>query len=150
MHERSLVFVKPENEEIVEDVLDYLDKRLEKEFERLDPVVVSPVPRDIEEHYAQFREATWFECVFLDGFVGKNILLTVYSGEDIIGRIREIVGATDVAKAAPGTIRQVFGDGSLEEAFGKRYHNNVIHASSDRSEAEREIEVWSHYLIEKA
>lgn len=77
----------------------------------------------------------------------EGIVLSVYSGENIIKRIRHVIRNTDPQKAEPETIRKVFSKDSLEQAFNeRRYLNNVIHSSSSREDAEREIRLWKDYL----
>ena len=53
-------------------------------------------------------------------------------GEDIIARIRAFVGATDPAKAQPGTVRYMFGI-SLQ--------NNAVHASDAPESAKKELAI---------
>ncbi len=69
--------------------------------------------------YAVHRERPFFEsvCAFMSS--GPCITL-VLERDDAIARLREIMGATDPAKAAPGTIRKDFAS-SIEA--------NCIHGS---------------------
>lgn len=146
MPEKSLVFIKPGNEERVGEIFSYLENMLGDNFEMASSAIVDGVPREkIEEHYAHLAGLDCYEPT-VSAFVGKRIALRIYAGEDIIPRIREIVGNTDPQKAEPGTVRRVFSQDSLEDALrNHRYLNNVIHAS-DREGAEREMEIWAEYL----
>ncbi|MCS6878193.1 MAG: nucleoside-diphosphate kinase, partial [Geminicoccaceae bacterium] len=54
----------------------------------------------------------------------------VLEGENAVQRYREVMGATDPAKAAPGTIRKDFAE-SIEA--------NSVHGSDSTETAEREI-----------
>jgi len=58
------------------------------------------------------------------------IFVMVLSGEGAIGRIREMLGATDPKAAAPGTIRA---------EFGKDMTHNAVHASDSVASAAREM-----------
>ncbi len=58
------------------------------------------------------------------------IVAMVLEGEDAIRKYREIMGATDVKKAAPGTLRAKFGE-SIEK--------NAVHGSDAVETARREI-----------
>jgi len=58
------------------------------------------------------------------------VVVMVLEGDNAIARNREIMGATDPSKAAPGTIRADFGD-SLEA--------NAVHGSDAVKTAQREI-----------
>jgi len=53
-------------------------------------------------------------------------------GDDVIARIRGFVGATDPAKAEPGTVRYMFGI-SLQ--------NNAVHASDSLESAKKELAI---------
>ena len=64
------------------------------------------------------------------------VLLMCLEGENAVLLNREIMGATDPAKAAPGTIRKDFAD-SIEA--------NAVHGSDSPKSAEREIA----YFFEK-
>jgi len=61
----------------------------------------------------------------------------VYWGEDAINKIRELAGATNPEQALPTSIRGQYGRILTSGVF-----ENVIHASSDPEEAEREIKLW--------
>jgi nucleoside-diphosphate kinase len=58
------------------------------------------------------------------------IVAMVLEGENAIARYREIMGSTDVKKAAPGTLRAKFGE-SIER--------NAVHGSDALETARREI-----------
>ena len=60
----------------------------------------------------------------------------MYYGKDAIQQIRKVCGATNPEEAAPGTIR-----GSYGRITTKGVYENVIHASSDPKDAEREIKL---------
>ena len=57
----------------------------------------------------------------------------VWSGPGVVAAARQMVGATDPARAAPGTIR-----GDLALLPGR----NIVHASDSPDNAEREVELW--------
>ena len=57
----------------------------------------------------------------------------VLSGEGAVAKVRTLMGATNPADAAPGTIR---GD------FGLIMDENVIHGSDSEASAEREIGIF--------
>lgn len=59
-------------------------------------------------------------------------LAIVYEGVDAIARIREILGATDPAKARPGSIRSEFGSSVMI---------NAAHASDSTDNADREMRI---------
>jgi len=82
-----------------------------------------------EGFYAVHRERPFFAdlCAFM---VSGPVVVQVLEGEDAIARNREIMGATNPADAAPGTIRAEFAD-SLEA--------NLVHGSDAPETAAFEI-----------
>jgi nucleoside-diphosphate kinase len=93
-----------------------------------------------EEHYCHMRGKPFFEDIvrYLMGeYHTKRTMALVYHGEDAIQRVRQICGATNPEEAAPGTIR-----GSYGRITTKGVYENVIHASSNEEDSEREIKLW--------
>lgn len=78
----------------------------------------------LKEHYAHIADRPFFPDVA--GFMkSKPVIAVALAGEDVISKVRELLGPTD-SKAAPiGTIRGDFGTDKM---------TNVVHAS-DSSEA---------------
>ena len=156
MKEKTLVFVKPENEDIAMNVFDCLDELLKADsapFARSRINHVLSVPDAlIAEHYKNLK--AFDEELFranIAVYRTGTIFLASYSGESIVPRVRSKIGNLDPLKSEPWTIRGRFGKDSAEEARKKKtYCNNVIHASSDNSEAARELELWKDYLLDKS
>jgi nucleoside-diphosphate kinase len=57
----------------------------------------------------------------------------VLSGEDAVAKNRELMGATDFQKAAPGTLRK---------DFASSITKNAVHGSDSKESARREIEFF--------
>jgi nucleoside-diphosphate kinase len=66
----------------------------------------------------------------VDFMVSGPVVVQVLEGENAIARYRELMGATDPAKAAPGTIRKV---------YAKSIGENSVHGSDAPETAAREI-----------
>jgi nucleoside-diphosphate kinase len=66
-----------------------------------------------------------------------KVLALVYWGENAITKVRQLAGATNPEEADPVSIR-----GSYGRITTKGVYENVIHTSSDATEAEREIKLW--------
>jgi len=67
----------------------------------------------------------------------------VISGNRAIETVRKIVGNTLPVMAAPGTIRGDYSSDSPDLANSEqRPVRNLVHASGDQEEAEREIALW--------
>ena len=82
-----------------------------------------------EEFYAEHKERPFFgELVSF--MTSGPVMLMALTGENAITRNREIMGATDPAKAADGTIRKLYGDSMGE---------NAVHGSDSPESAKREL-----------
>ena len=94
-----------------------------------------------EAHYQNIREKPFFEetVEYLRGaFHGTAYVLAfVLCGPDAVARVRGVTGATHPEKADPRSIRGSFGRMMVSGLM-----ENVVHASSDSSEAVREIRLW--------
>ena len=79
--------------------------------------------------YAVHKERPFFEglCAYMSS---GPIFVSVLKGEGAILKNREIMGATDPAKAAPGTIRK---------DWGKDVEQNAVHGSDGAETAATEI-----------
>jgi nucleoside-diphosphate kinase len=110
-----------------------------------------------EEHYAEHKGKGFFESL-LDYLQGKihypqnpekrRVVAFVYVGPGAIKKIRDIVGPTNPHKARdekPGTIRALGTVVNLNDGEGKNLGDrmdNLIHASANPADAEREIKLW--------
>lgn len=85
-----------------------------------------------EAFYAEHKERPFFgELVSF--MTSGPVVLMALKGENAVTRNREIMGATDPKKAAPGTIRALFGDNVGE---------NAVHGSDSLASAERELKIF--------
>jgi len=103
---------------------------------------VVKVSRELaEEHYKQLKDKPFFEELvrYFQGDLHETnrILALVYEGHDAIQLVRTIAGATNPEEADPTSIRGAYG-----RITTKGVYENVIHASSNESEAQREICLW--------
>jgi len=79
--------------------------------------------------YAVHRERPFFGEL-VDFMVSGPVVVQVLEGDNAIARYRDLMGATDPAKAAPGTIRTV---------HAKSIGENSVHGSDAPDTAGREI-----------
>ncbi len=85
-----------------------------------------------EEFYAEHKERPFFgELVSF--MTSGPVVIMALKGENAVTRNREIMGATDPKKAAPGTIRALYGDSVGE---------NAVHGSDSPASAERELKIF--------
>ena len=84
---------------------------------------------EAESFYAEHKERPFFGDLVAYMTSGP-VLLTGIEREDAVKKLREVVGATDPAQAAEGTVRKV---------FGVDKQRNSVHASDSPASAEREL-----------
>ena len=85
--------------------------------------------KQAEGFYAVHKERPFFKS--LVGFMSSApVVVQVLEGENAVAKYREVMGATDPAKAAPGTIRKLFAE-SIEA--------NSVHGSDGPETAKTEI-----------
>ncbi|MBV8420953.1 MAG: nucleoside-diphosphate kinase [Hyphomicrobiales bacterium] len=82
-----------------------------------------------ETFYAVHRERPFFREL-VEFMTSAPVVVQVLEGENAIARYREIMGATDPAKAAPGTIRKI---------HAKSVGENSVHGSDAPETAQQEI-----------
>jgi nucleoside-diphosphate kinase len=71
------------------------------------------------------------------------IVVAAIEGVNAIEVVRKMTGDTEPRSALPGTIRGDFTHMSFKHAdSNKGPVKNVIHASSDKSDAKRELALW--------
>jgi nucleoside-diphosphate kinase len=82
-----------------------------------------------ETFYAVHRERPFFREL-VEFMTSGPVVVQVLEGENAIARYREIMGATDPARAAPGTIRKI---------HAKSVGENSVHGSDAPETAQQEI-----------
>lgn len=88
----------------------------------------------LRAHYAHIADKPFYPEV--ETFMqSAPVIALVLEGENIIEKMREMLGVTDCLQAAPGTIRAEWG--SKEE--GKSKMCNIAHASDSPEAAEQEV-----------
>ena len=85
-----------------------------------------------EAFYAVHEERPFFRSL-VEFMTSGPVVVQVLEGENAIARNREVMGATDPAKAAPGTIRKDFAE-SIEA--------NSVHGSDSPENAANEIKFF--------
>jgi len=82
-----------------------------------------------ERFYAVHRERPFFKSL-CDFMISGPVVVQVLEGEGAVARNRDVMGATNPANAAPGTIRKDFAE-SIEA--------NSVHGSDSKENAAGEI-----------
>lgn len=82
-----------------------------------------------EAFYAVHRERPFFESL-VSFMTSGPVMPLALEAENAVPRLREVIGATDPAEAAEGTIRKLFAESK---------ERNAIHASDSDENAAQEI-----------
>jgi len=94
-----------------------------------------------EEHYVHLKDKPFFpELIqYLQGTLHdrRKVMALIYWGKNAIEKCRGLAGATNPEEADPTSIR-----GSYGRILTSGLYENVIHVSSNQTEAEREIKLW--------
>ena len=139
MVEQTLILIKPDGlkKSLTGNVLTRLSET------KLDIVAakIVKVSRELAiQHYINLKEKPFFEELIkyiMGEYHKKKVMALVYWGEDAIKKVRDISGATNPEEADAVSIR-----GSFGRITTKGVYENVIHASTNQAEAEREIKLW--------
>lgn len=129
--EKSLVLIKPDGvrRNIIGKIISMYEEQglvIEK-LKRL-----TPTRAMAEEHYKEHREKSFYPGL-IESLLSGDVVAMVVSGEYAIGAVRSINGATDPAKATPGTIRAL---------YGEELPNNTVHGSDSEEGYLRELAIW--------
>ena len=140
MMQQTLVLIKPDG--LVRSLTGNILTRLSETQLEIVAAKMSLVSREIAEaHYRHLKGQPFYaELIqYLQGELHdrRKAMALVYWGENAIAKVRKLAGETNPEKASPTSIRGSFGRIRTSGLF-----ENVIHASSDEPEAEREIKLW--------
>ncbi len=126
--DRTLILVKPDA--FARGLTGEIIARFERKGLKLVDLKLQTTPRETaEEHYAEHRERPFFGEL-VDFITSGPVVVQVLEGEDAVAKNREVMGATDPAKAAAGTIRKDFAE-SIEA--------NSVHGSDSAENARTEV-----------
>jgi nucleoside-diphosphate kinase len=107
MIEQTLAIIKPDG--VSRNLIGEIIRRIESSGLRIKAMRMAHLSKkQAEGFYAVHRQRPFFNS--LTSFMSESpVVLMILSGEGAILKWRELMGATDPAKAAPGTIRKEFG-----------------------------------------
>lgn len=128
MSEQTLAIIKPDA--VKKDAIGDIISRYEKAGLKPVAIRMMRMTKPIAEgFYAVHRQRPFFDS--LTTFMASGpVVVLVLEGKDAVKRNRELMGATDPAKAAPGTIRA---------AYGTNIEFNAVHGSDSAETARAEI-----------
>lgn len=126
--ERTLAIIKPDAVE--KGLIGHLIRRFEESGFTILAMKMVRLTRPLaEEFYAAHRNKAFYSSLTEFMSSGPCVAL-VLEAEDVIRRYRELMGATDPALAAPGSIRR---------EYGSDIEHNVVHGSDSLEAAAFEI-----------
>ncbi len=140
MDQKTLVIIKPDGlkKSLTGNILTRLS---ETKLEIVAAKIVRVSKELATDHYRHMQDKPFFpELIkYLQGELHerRKVMAMVYWGDSAIDKVRKLAGSTNPEEADPTTIR-----GSYGRITTKGLYENVIHASSNESEAEREIKLW--------
>ncbi len=126
--EQTFIIVKPEGVKrgLVGEVL----RRFENKGLAIKRLSVGQVTPDVAKvHYGHHSDKPFFGEL-IEAITAGPVVYAVLEGPNAVQHVRNLLGATDPLKAAPGTIR---GDYAIENPF------NIVHASDSPENAREEI-----------
>ena len=129
--EKSLVLIKPDAVE--RGLSGTIISRLEKQGLKLVALRMMHMNKELaQRHYAVHKDKPFFTGL-VKYITSGPIVAGILEGDGAIELIRTIMGATDPAKAAAGTIRA---------DFGLDVERNSTHASDSLNSAETEMKLF--------
>lgn len=142
MEEKTLVLIKPDAmaKKLAGNVIQEIDAL--KDVKMAGLKLVNVKKELAEKHYEEHRDKPFFDKLIghLKGDLhdNENVIAIVYSGENVIEKIRKAAGSTHPEEASFSSLRGKYGrvDGRTD------CFENVIHASDSRESAEKEIPLW--------
>ncbi len=129
--QRTLVLLKPDcfQRRLVGEILSRFEN---KGLNIVAMKLIQVTPELSKQHYAEHAEKPFYPS--LESFItSAPVVALALEGLDAIGVVREMLGATNGLKAAPGTIR---GD------FSSSRQMNLVHASDSPESAARELDLY--------
>ncbi len=126
--ERTLVFLKPDA--VQRGLIGSIFTRFERRGLKLSGMKLMRVSEVLaRRHYTEHEGKPFYEGL-VQFVTSSPIVAMVWEGKDAVQVARDTIGATDPAKAVPGTIRA---------DFGMDLGRNLVHGSDSLQSAEREV-----------
>ncbi|MFC6617786.1 nucleoside-diphosphate kinase [Deinococcus radiophilus] len=131
MSERTFAMIKPDG--VKRGLTAEILRRIEHKGYRVVGLKLYQIPREVaENHYGEHSDKPFFGEL-VDFITSGPVVAIALEGENAIAGWRSMMGATNPANAAPGTIR-----GDFATSMGE----NVSHGSDSPESAERELALF--------
>ena len=129
--ERTYLMVKPDG--VQRGLCGEIVSRFEKKGLKLIAMKLMVIPKETaENHYGEHKGKKFYDSL-ISYITSGPVLAMVWEGENAVAICRNMMGKTNPAESAPGTIR---GD------YGMVTGLNIIHGSDSVESAEREIKIF--------
>lgn len=126
--ERTFSIIKPDA--VARNLIGRIYQRFEDAGLRIVAARMEHLTREqAQEFYAVHKERPFYGDL-VEFMISGPVMLQVLEGENAVARNREVMGATNPADAAPGTIRA---------DFAKTMDENAVHGSDAPETAAQEI-----------
>jgi len=129
--EKSLVILKPDA--VQRGLVGPIFSRLEQRGLKFIGLKLLQMDTSLAQHHYSVHEGKPFYESLVSYITSGPVVVIAFAGKDVIRIVRNTVGATKPADAAPGTIR---GD------FGLEIGRNLIHASDSPENGEHEVALF--------
>ena len=129
--ERTLFIIKPDATErnLVGRILAHVE---DKGFRITEARYTRLTREQCQEFYAEHQGKAFFNDL-VDFMTSGPVMLCCLERENAVATLREVIGATDPALAAEGTIRRL---------YARSKGSNSVHASDSPASAEREVKLF--------
>lgn len=126
--ERTFLMIKPDG--VQRGLVGEIITRFENKGFQLVGLKMMQISKELAEtHYGEHKEKPFFGPL-VEYITSAPVVAMVWQGKEVIATAREMMGATNPLKAAPGTIRGTYGVDT---------GRNIIHGSDSPASAQREI-----------
>jgi nucleoside-diphosphate kinase len=126
--DRTLAIIKPDA--LARNLSGKIIAHLESNgFQLTAARILRLTPREAAEFYGVHRERPFFRSL-VDFMTSGPCLPMALARADAVSTLRRVIGATDPAEAAPGTVRKLYAESK---------ERNAIHASDSDENAAREL-----------
>jgi len=129
--EKSLIILKPDA--VQRGLIGPILTRLEQRGLKFSGLKLMQISRELASKHYSVHEGKPFYNSLVEYITASPVVVLAVQGADVIKIVRNTVGATKPAEAAPGTIR---GD------FGLEIGRNLIHASDSPENGETEVSLF--------
>ena len=129
--EKTFVIIKPDA--VQRGLIGEIIARLERRGLRLMGAKFIQVSMELAEEHYSIHKGKPFYNVLIEYITSAPVMAMVWEGTNAVAAVRQTMGATNPADAAPGSVRH---------DFGLEIGRNITHASDSVENGEKETALW--------